>query len=295
MTPTRPRSPLPAIVRSARPRQWVKNTLVLAAPVLSGRLLERQVAVDTLIAFVAFSLCASGIYFLNDVRDLDEDGAHPVKRHRPVASGLLSSRTAIVAGWSCLALGLALTLLSARALTATVLVYVVLSLAYCYWLKDEPLIDITLIAGGFLLRTVAGGTASGIDLSEWFLLAASFGSLFMAAGKRYAEIRDPQITAGLTRRSLGRYTESYLRFVWTLAAGILIMTYGLWSFEERVILDSPLPVLSMAPFVLAVLRYAMHVDAGEAAEPEDIALHDRGLQVLALCWAVLVAWPLFAT
>ncbi len=172
--------------------------------------------------------------------------------------------------------------------------YAVLSVAYCFWLKDEPVIDIAIVASGFLLRTVAGGAASGIYLSEWFLLAATFGSLFMAAGKRYAEMQAVDAEPGLTRPSIARYSATYLRFVWTLSAGLLIMTYGLWAFELRGSDNSILPALSMAPFILAVLRYAVDVDAGTASEPEEIALRDRVLQVLALAWVALVALAVYA-
>ena len=170
--------------------------------------------------------------------------------------------------------------------------YVAISLAYCFGLKNEPLIDIVAIASGFILRAVAGGVAAGIPLSEWFILATSFGSLFMAAGKRYAEINDSGIVPGSTRASLASYSATYIRFVWTLSAGVLIMTYGLWAFDRQLALSSVLPVLSVFPFVVAVLRYAMHVDGGAAGEPEDIVARDHWLQSLGVVWVVLVAWPL---
>ena len=249
--------------------------------------------VASAVAFAAFCLCSSGIYFVNDVVDAELDRRHPVKRYRPVADGRLRPGTARLAGGAAIAAGLALSAVAGWELTVTVAAYVLLQLAYTYWLKNEAIVDMAAIAGGFLLRALGGGVASDIRLSQWFILAASFGSLFMAAGKRYAEIEDKTIPVGSTRASLLRYSPTYIRFVWTLSAGVLIMTYGLSAFDESADLDSPLPVVSMAPFVLAVLRYALHVDAGNAAEPETIALGDRWLQVMALVWVALVAWPLF--
>lgn len=300
MTRTDPSGPGPkgtarAILRSARPRHWVKNVLVLAAPALSGRIDEPAVLAATAVAFVCFCLAASGTYLVNDARDVESDRQHPVKRHRPVASGQLSERAAYVAGGVSLTAALVIALVQGWPLFLVVAAYVAISLAYCFGLKNEPLIDIVAIASGFILRAVAGGVAAGIPLSEWFILATSFGSLFMAAGKRYAEINDTGIVRGATRRSLASYSPTYIRFVWTLSAGVLIMTYGLWAFDRQVALSSVLPVLSIFPFVIAVLRYAMHVDGGAAAEPEDIVARDRWLQSLGVVWLVLVAWPLLVT
>ena len=222
-----------AIIRAARPRQWIKNVLVLAAPALAGQLGDGSVLVHSAIAFVAFCLAASGIYFVNDVRDVAEDRAHPTKRFRPIASGEVSTSAAITCGVVLLVAALGVSATASGQLFAVIATYEVASLVYCLALKDEPVIDIAIIASGFLLRAIAGGAASGIPLSQWFLLAASFGSLFMAAGKRYAEVVMLGEGETATRRSLGRYTETYLRFVWSVSAAILIMTYGLWAFEIR--------------------------------------------------------------
>lgn len=246
----------------------------------------------TAVAFVCFCLAASGTYLVNDARDVEADRLHPVKRHRPVAAGELGTSAAYVAGGALILVALLVAVAHGRPLGLVVGAYVMISLAYCFGLKNEPLIDIVAIASGFLLRAIAGGVAAGIPLSEWFILATSFGSLFMAAGKRYAEINDVAIVRGSTRASLASYSPTYIRFVWTLSAGVLIMTYGLWAFDRQVALSSPLPVLSVFPFVVAVLRYAMHVDAGAAGEPEEIVARDRWLQSLGVIWLVLVAWPL---
>jgi decaprenyl-phosphate phosphoribosyltransferase len=277
------------VVKAARPRQWVKNVLVLAAPALGGQIGDTDVLFAAAIAFVAFCCAASGIYFINDVRDIEEDRAHPTKRFRPIPAGEVSTRLAVVVGIGLLLAGLAVSLAANWQLFAVIATYEVVSLIYCLALKDEPVIDIAIIASGFLLRAVAGGAAAEIALSQWFLLAASFGSLFMAAGKRYAEAMMVEPGDASTRRSLSEYSASYLRFVWSVAAAILIMTYGLWAFEIKQLNGTPWAAISIAPFVLAVLRYAVDVDAGRAAAPEDIALSDRVLQGLAVVWLTLVA------
>jgi decaprenyl-phosphate phosphoribosyltransferase len=291
--PTEPAVPTGGLVGAllvvARPRQWVKNLLVLAAPILSGDIADAGVLGQSAIAFVAFCLAASGIYYINDVRDIAEDRAHPRKKYRPIAAGLVPTRVAVVTGSILLLAALGIAALVNWQLLAVVATYEALSLLYCFALKHEPVIDIAIIAAGFLLRAVGGGVASDIGLSEWFLLAASFGSLFMAAGKRYAEAVMLGEGEASTRRSLGRYSTSYLRFVWGVSAALLIMAYAMWAIENEHLTDSPWAAISMAPFVLAVLRYAVDVDAGRAGEPEEIALSDRVLQGLAIAWVILVA------
>jgi decaprenyl-phosphate phosphoribosyltransferase len=276
---------LTGLVRAARPRQWIKNVLVLAAPMAAGLIGEPEVLYAAAIAFVAFSLAASGVYLVNDVRDVAADRAHPTKRNRPIASGLVSPRTAIALAVVLFAGALAVSTQASTQLLIVVAVYEAVQLAYCLGLKHQPVIDICIVASGFLMRAIAGGAAAELPLSQWFLLAAAFGSLFMVAGKRYAEIRLAERTGAKIRKSLERYSASYLRFVWTLSATAVIMTYGLWAFEIREGSGSIWSVISLVPFVVAVLRYAVDVDGGNGGEPEDIAFGDRVLQVLAVCWA----------
>ena len=280
------------LLHAMRPRQWVKNFLVLAAPALSGELFDLDVLRGAAIAFVVFCMASSGIYLINDVRDVEQDRAHPKKRHRPIANGSVPPPLALGAAAVLLVAALAGCLLADPDLLIVIASYVALQLLYCFFLKDQRVVDIAVIASGFLLRAIAGGAATGIPLSQWFLMAAAFGALFMASGKRYAESRMDGDLASM-RTSLATYTQTYLRFVWTMSATMLMVTYGLWAFEMRADSGSVMPVLSMAPFVLAVLRYAIHVDAGEADAPEVIAWHDRVLQGLAVIWFVTLAWSVW--
>ncbi len=279
-----------------RPRQWVKNVLVLAAPVAAGSLFQVPVLISTAWAFLAFCLISASIYLINDVRDVEADRQHPKKRLRPIAAGELSPRTALVLAAVCLVAAVALGWFVAPLLALTVAVYWVLQVGYSLFLKNEPIIDLAMVASGFLLRAVAGGVASGIELSQWFLLVAAFGSLFMVAGKRYSEISELGAEAW-TRASLARYTATYLRFVWTLACTAVILCYSLWAFEQHGDLEwlgLPWAALSIAPFTLALLRYAYVIDRGDAGEPEDVVLTDRVLQVLAVLWVVPLGIGVFS-
>ena len=288
--PAAGRNPVTGLLRTMRPRQWVKNVLVLAAPFASRDIIELDVIVAVVLAFVAFSLAASGVYLVNDVKDVEADRAHPTKRTRPIAAGILAPRVALVAAVVLFAVSLGVSWLASDQLLVVTAVYIAVQLSYCFWLKHQPVVDIAIVASGFLIRAIAGGAAAEIALSQWFLLVAAFGSLFMVAGKRYAEIRLAERTGAKIRKSLESYTASYLRFVWTLSATVLIVTYSLWAFEISDTNDSIWPVISLVPFVIAVLRYAVDVDGGNGGEPEEIALGDRVLQVLSvLLIATLVA------
>jgi decaprenyl-phosphate phosphoribosyltransferase len=284
------RSRVPAIIRALRPKQWVKNVLVFAAPLASGRLLEWPVLRGTLLSLLAFILVSAFVYLVNDTRDLAEDRQHPTKRFRPIAAGEVSVPVALALAAVCLAGGLAIGFWTSRMLGLVIVVYAVLQVTYSIWFKHRPIVDLALVALGFLLRALAGGVASGIPFSQWFLLVASFGSLFMVAGKRYSELVQLGSDAG-TRPSLASYSPDYLRFVWAASATLVITFYSLWAFDQRGqgLWTAPWPAISIAPFTLAILSYARDIDRGEAGEPENVVLHDPMLMALGLLWVVSVA------
>ncbi len=290
------RSRTPAAIRAMRPRQWVKNVLVGAAPLAAGRLFEPGVVLDVVLAFVAYCLVSSAIYLVNDVHDVDEDRLHPRKRFRPIAAGELRPAAALVLAAITGVAGFAVGYAASIELCITLAVYVAVQIVYSVFLKHLPVVDLAIVASGFLLRAIAGGVASGIVLSQWFLLVASFGSLFMVAGKRYSEMKSIGADAG-TRRSLERYSESYLRFTWMLAAVMVLISYSLWAFEDRFTLwlDVPWTALSIAPFTLGLLQYALEVDAGSAGEPEEVVLHDHVLQGIGLVWLLVISIAVFAS
>jgi decaprenyl-phosphate phosphoribosyltransferase len=294
-----PTSRLPAALRAMRPKQWVKNVLVATAPLAAGRLLETPVLIGAALAFVAFCLVSASVYLVNDVRDIEEDRLHPRKRFRPIAAGELKISTALALAGVTGVAGLALGFAVAVPLGITLVVYVAIQLLYSTFLKHLPVIDLAVVASGFLLRAIAGGVATGILLSQWFLLVAAFGSFFMVAGKRYSEMKAIGGDAG-TRRALTRYSESYLRFTWMLAAVMVLISYSLWAFEnprgaggEPDLLGVPWTAISIAPFTLGLLQYALEVDAGNAGEPEEVVLHDHVLQGIGVVWLVVISVAVF--
>ena len=291
--PAVPRQPRPfplAVLVALRPRQWVKNLLVFAVPLAAGKLANRDVLADTLVAFACFCAVASATYLVNDVRDVASDRVHPTKRFRPIAAGEVPVPLAVVLAVVLAAAGIGGAALSTYpGFLVTLAFYLVATLSYSFGLKNEPVVELVLIAAGFVLRATAGGTATGIPISPWFLTVAAFGSLFMAAGKRYSEFVSLGDDRSDSRPALAGYSATYLRFVWTVAAGIMLTAYCLWAFQVGVRDKGTLPLAewSVVPFIVAVLRFALDIDRGDAGAPEDIALHDRVLQVTALVWLVM--------
>ena len=282
-----PKNVVSGVIKAMRPRQWVKNVLVLAAPVaaLGGdiRYDYREVAVKVAIAFVAFSLAASAVYLINDARDVEADRQHPTKRFRPIAAGVVPQWLAYCVAAVLGVASVAMSFVATPNLAVVIGVYIAMQLAYCFGLKHEAVLDICIVTSAYLLRAIAGGVAASIPLSQWFLLVMAFASLFMVAGKRYAELQLAERTGAKIRKSLESYTGTYLRFVWTLSATAMVVCYSLWAFE-RDGANASWYAVTIVPITIAMLRYAVDVDGGMAGEPEEIALKDRVLQLLFVAW-----------
>jgi decaprenyl-phosphate phosphoribosyltransferase len=262
--------------------------LVFAAPGAAGVLTQPAALAQVSLTFAAFCLVASGTYLLNDARDVEADRAHPRKRHRPIASGRVSVRLAVLVGATLMLMGAAVAATVGLGLVGLIGLYLAINFAYTLWLKHVAIVDLAAVASGFIIRAVAGGVAVSVPISNWFLIVASFGSLFLVAGKRYAEHGDLGVARAETRATLSAYSRDYLRFVWTTACAVAIAGYCLWAFEQAAGVDGlPLHELSIVPFVLFVLRYGLLLDTGHGGAPEDLVLGDRGLKLAALAWVLV--------
>ncbi len=275
------------LIKLARPKQWAKNVLVAAAPLAAGVLLQPSALVWVAIAFVCFSLAASSVYMINDVLDVNEDRAHPKKRLRPVASGQISPRTATIAAVLAALASLAIpAILGNFALAGVIGGYLILQALYVWKLKHEAVFDIACVAAGFLLRAIAGAVATGVIISNAFLVVVGFGALFMAVGKRYSEILSHKQEDKKTRKALDQYTPGYLRILLSISATIALVGYILWAFEidAKNAADIPFAALSIIPFTLALMRYAKDADSAEVEAPEDALFADKGLLILGVLW-----------
>jgi decaprenyl-phosphate phosphoribosyltransferase len=281
-----------AIVRSARPLQWTKNLLVFAAPGAAGVLDDWPELGMTLLAFVAFCLASSGLYLWNDVLDIESDRRHPTKQLRPIAAGQLGVGTARVTGTLLLVAACGVAAATGRWETVAVVVtYIAATTAYSVWLKHVAVVDLVLVASGFVLRAAGGAVAVDVPMSKWFVLCTVFGSLFIVTGKRYAELREIGDGAGDVRATLETYTPAYLRGVLTMSCGAAIISYCLWALETKELAGTDLPFyeLSIVPMLTAMLRYLLLVEQGHGGAPEEVFARDRVLQLLGVAWIVTFA------
>ena len=287
---------LGGLLRASRPRQWVKNVLVFAAPGAAGLSVSVENVAPVLGAFAAWCLVSSGTYLINDAMDATADRLHPRKRLRAVASGVVPVGTAKAMGVAFLAIGVgAPAAWGAPGVSGLLALYAVITLAYSLWLKEIAIVDLAAVASGFVLRAISGGVAADVVISDWFLIVASFGSLFIVAGKRHAEHVDLREGRGAHRATLEEYSLNFLGYVRSVSSGVAIAAYCLWAFEKARVADVPVMFqLSIIPFVMALLRYAMVLDTGRGGAPEDVVLGDRPLQVIGLIWVGLFAAGVYA-
>lgn len=278
-----------ALLREARPKQWLKNVLVFAAPGAAGVLDDASSLGRTLLAFTALSLAASGTYFWNDIIDVESDRRHPTKRNRPIAAGDIGLGLGKVIGTLLLLGGLLVGFLPDWRCGVAVVVYVVVTVSYSTYLKKFAVIDLIAVASGFVIRAIAGAEAAGVLMSTWFLLCTSCGSLFIVAGKRYAELRDMGEMASTTRSTLSQYTLGYLRIVLSVSVGATLVAYCTWAFDTKEIsgVSWPFYELSIVPMLAALLRYLLVLEQGQGGAPEEIFAADRILQLMGVVWLIL--------
>ena len=279
---------LKGLIREARPKQWAKNLLVFAAPGAAGELSNWPSLWRAVAAFVAFCMVSSGTYYWNDILDYDSDRNHPTKCNRPIASGAVPLPLAKVVGTVLLLGGIALAAVPMWHTAFVALAYVVTTTLYSSKLKHVAVVDLVTVAAGFVLRAIAGAVATDVPMSTWFLLATSFGSMFIVTGKRYAELREVGDGAS-TRSTLGEYSLDYLRTVLSISCGATLVAYCIWAFDTKEMAGTTWPFyeLSIVPMATALLRYLLVLEQGHGAAPEEIFIADRTLQVLGLVWVVV--------
>jgi decaprenyl-phosphate phosphoribosyltransferase len=272
------------LLRACRPRQWSKNLLVAAAAVAAGVIGHGHVILEVGLAFVSFCALASATYLVNDVRDRDQDRLHPRKRLRPVAAGELSVAGALIGAGVLAGCGLALAFAVRPALAAVGVGYLALTASYSLLWRRVVVLDILAIAAGFVVRAVAGGAAANVALSRWFVLVTTAGALFLAAGKRHAELRDRDVSS-VVRSTLRRYSTVGLRVALVGAALVACVAYGGWAFQRPE--HGPWYELSMLPLVGWLVRYGVLLGQGAGEAPEQVVVSDRWLLALSVVWAAL--------
>ncbi|HEV2129300.1 MAG TPA: decaprenyl-phosphate phosphoribosyltransferase [Thermomicrobiales bacterium] len=276
-----------ALLRLARPQQWVKNAVVLAGMVFAALSDRPSAIVDALVALLAFIAASSAIYVANDLRDMEADRHHPLKRTRPLATGAVQPRTAAWFAVGLVVLSLAVSVLLTPVLALTVAIYLLIMTGYNRWFKQVPILDVTVIAFGFVLRAVGGAVAVGVPISPWLLLCAFLLALFLGFGKRRAELIELGDGATRHRQSLGGYTAPLLDQLVAITAVSALVTYAVYTVVSRSVPANDL-MLFTVPFVaFAIFRYLFLVyGRGLGGSPESLLFRDGWLLATVALWGI---------
>ncbi|MBI4762317.1 MAG: decaprenyl-phosphate phosphoribosyltransferase [Chloroflexota bacterium] len=278
------------LLKTMRPRQWIKNGFVFFALIFDKQLFQAEPFLRTLAGFFLFCLISSAVYVVNDIADIQADRIHPEKRHRPLASGKLpvsiALAAAVILALAALTFGYRLTPAFAGVLTA----YFVINLLYSRWLKHIPIIDVLIIAAGFVLRVAAGVTLITVErFSPWLYMITVLFSLYLGLGKRRAEISLLAQGAGAHRRVLDGYTLPLLDQYITIVSGTTIVAYSLYTFSAPNLPENHSMMLTIPFVVYGIFRYLQLIQVGNAGgSPEEVALTDRPLQATVLLWGLAV-------
>jgi 4-hydroxybenzoate polyprenyltransferase len=281
---------LHALLKSMRPRQWTKNIFVFAALVFDGKLFHLPDFLRTLAGFGLFCLISSAVYIFNDLLDMEADRRHPVKKKRPIASGKLPISAAITAGIILSFLSIVLGLQLAWQFSLTILVYVFIMLAYSRWLKHIPILDVLILAAGFVLRVHAGTTLITVErFSPWLYVLMTLLALYLGFGKRRAELA--LLTGGATnhRKVLDGYTIPLLDQFITIVSGTTIVAYSLYTFFRPETPGNHALMLTIPFVIYAIFRYLYLIQVRQiGGEPEEILLSDRPFQISIFLWGLSV-------
>ena len=278
-------------IRAFRPHQWVKNVFVFAALIFSRNLLNPELVVDTLLAFMAFSLTASAIYLINDVADYERDRLHPKKSKRPIASDLVKRGTAVVMSICSATCGIGLAWYLNTETGVVLTVYGLMNLAYSFRLKHLVLLDVFIIAAGFLLRVSAGAFAINVPISPWLLLCTFFIALFLAFCKRRHELVSLGDNAAAHRGILAEYSTPFIDKMVSALASMTVMSYALYTIDPGVIVELKTNglIMTLPLVVFGVFRYLYLVHQRQlGGSPTEIVLRDRSIQGIAILYLVVV-------
>ena len=278
------------IIKVARPTHWIKNIFVFLPVFFGGALLNTTEVVAAALTFMSFSLAASAIYCLNDIIDVDADRAHPVKCKRPIASGAITIPQAYGMMTVSLLISIVLMFFLPEGHAKSILViiaYFVINVAYCLRLKEYAIIDVCIIASGFVLRILAGGYATGVQLSKWIVLMTFLLTLFLAFAKRRDDVLRMNTTGQAPRANTSRYNLTFINQAITITAGVMLVCYVMYTVSPEIIAQFATDKLYLTSIlvILAILRYLQISFVDEkSGDPVKVALSDRATQLILLAW-----------
>lgn len=270
-------------IKLMRPNQYIKNLFVVAALIFSNNIGNLDLIYKTIIAFISFCLISSAVYVLNDIVDIEKDKLHPKKCKRPLASGKIKIKNAVVLLIGLVAVALVLSSKINLKLTAIIFIYLINNLLYSFKIKNVVLLDVFSIAIGFILRVCAGSVAIGVGLSSWIILCTFFLSLYLGLGKRKKEIEGLKKQAGEHRKILKEYNSEIINQMMGVVLSSVIVCYALYSTSNP---DKPQMIYTTIFVVYGVLRYNYIINTTEEGNPTDVVLKDRTLQINVILWVL---------
>lgn len=279
-------------IKIIRPQQWVKNLFVFIPMFFGGSLLDTTDIIASIVTFIAFSLTASSVYCFNDIIDAAADRCHPVKCHRPIASGAVSRAQGYLLMAATLAVGMAATQLLPQCrmeVAAVIGCYYVLNLAYCTWLKHHAIIDVCTIAFGFVLRIIAGGVATEIVLSQWIVLMTFLLTLFLSLAKRRDDVLRMEATGEAPRKNTVRYNLTFINQAITIAAAVTIVCYIMYTVSPDVVSTYRTNHLYLTSIfvIIGLLRYLQIAMVDQkSGDPTKVVLHDHVTQLIIVFWGL---------
>ncbi len=286
-----PMSIVIALVQAMRPHQWVKNLLVFAALLFTGQFTNAALVWQTALGFFALCLTASSIYLVNDILDRERDRHHPKKQHRPIASGRLPVPVAWLGASALLLTGLGLAFWLRVPFGVIVLIYAVQSTLYTFSLKHVPLLDVGVIALGFLLRAVSGAVLIAAAISPWLVICTFFLALFLGFAKRRHELVSLGADAVNHRGALGDYSASMLEHLLTICLGLALQSYAIYVILSETAKAHPNLWYTLPVVTYGLLRYFFVVHRYDAGgSPEKLILSDRHILLSVLVWGAIVVW-----
>ena len=304
---------LHAMMRLLRPQQWIKNLFVFGPIIFGGALFRGEALLAGLVTFFAFSFAASSIYCFNDIHDLPDDIRHPEKCHRPIASGVvtvgqayglmvlmfaLSMLASLLAGHLCVTINPLSGIWGACSVAGVILIYWLLNLVYCARLKQYAIIDVCIVAFGFVLRLFAGGAATGIVLSKWIVLMTFLITLFMSFAKRRDDVLRMEQTGLPPRKNTIRYNSTFINQALTITASVTLVCYIMYTVSPEVIVQFHNDSLYLTSiFVLVgLLRYIqVTVVDKRSGNPTKVILKDHFIQLVVLAWLVAFILIIYAS
>lgn len=271
-----------------RPKQWIKNLMMFFPPFLSGSLFSSAcISVTGILAFTSFCCVSSALYIFNDLNDIDRDVLHPVKRLRPLPSGVISKQNAAAGAILLGLLSLVVAISFVKPMVPYLLLYATVTIAYTLWLKNIPVVDLFCISCGFLVRLQSGGTTFNVEISEWLFLSVFFLSLFLSSGKRLSEQTLLGTDAAGHRTSLCGYPHGTLEAVLLVTAATVLVTYSMYALVH------PQLVYTVPLCTFGLFRYILRVKSGNSGDPTESLFRDVPLLCVSILWALLVGWSIY--